>query len=291
MSQGIDWTVVSDRREYARHQSAAAGLFEAAFHREFPRAGWEMYYLENPAGSPIVSLAYAGATLIAHQALIPGIATGGNTEIRYHLSISTMVHPEHRSMPVFMEMFARVHEQASAQGSGFVLGFPNANLYTPLRRCFGYQTIVDSPLRNWTPPKSEPAGISPDPSFGRSGTGQFGPPATAEYWTWRTRLNHARAVVVNGRLRIVYKRLAGNILNVLNVEPGTGAISGANDLAGLAAAEGCPSVRIADHHASRLGIAAAELTDHENYRIRMTALPLNNRIPDLQFNLAFCDIF
>jgi len=63
------------------------------------------------------------------------------------------------------------------------------------------------------------------------------------------------------------------------------------DLAGLAAAEGCRNVRITDYHASVLGIAASELKSHEGYCVRMNALPLCQPVPELQFNLLFCDIF
>lgn len=290
MSPGLNWAVVDNKRVYADHLGATANLFQAAFHRDFPKTLWNQYYFNNPYGDPIVSLAYSGSTLVAHQALVPSTVSDGSLDIRYHLSMSTMVHPAHRGMPVFIELFKSVHRHALSQASGFVLGFPNASLYAPLGRCFGYRAIVESPLRNWVPPDVEPATISQDPALGQPLMGHFTPPFTTEYWAWRTKLNQARAVVVNDGIRIVYKLLGGGTLNVLDVElPGREATW--RDLAGLAAAEGCRSVRITDHHASMLGLAGSELTSHEGYSVRMCALPLNQPVPQLQFNLLFCDIF
>lgn len=290
MSCGTERILVDSRNEYAAHLDAVVALFGETFGREFPVAGWNQYYFQNPYGDPIASLTYAGSALIAHQALIPGVACNREMATRYYLSMSTMVHPAHRSMPVFVEMFQSVLQHASALGGGFAVGFPNAGAYLSQRRCFGFQTMFESPLRNWLPPDAASALVSPDPKLGQSHAGRFSPPCTAEYWSWRTKLNMARAVVVNGRLRVVYKLLAGGTLNVLNVElPDHGATS--LDLAGLAAAEGCRNVRITDYHASVLGIAGSELTSHEDYCLRMNVLPLCQPVPELQFNLLFCDIF
>jgi hypothetical protein len=290
MSPGLNWVVVKTKGDYAAYLSATASLFETTFGREFPRAIWNQYYFENPYGDPIVSLAYSGSTLIAHQGLIPGVTSDGNTDIPYHLVLSTMVHPAHRATLAFIELFESGHRQASIQGSAFTLGFPNAKVHPLIGPLFGYRTIVESPLRNWVPPGVEHPTISADPALGRSSAGQFSPPSSDQYWSWRTTLNGARAVVLNAGLRIVYKLLPGGTLNVLNMEmPGCGATRA--DLAGLAAAEGCGNVRMTEYHASMLGIAASELTSHEDYCVRMSALKLCQPVPDLQFNLLFCDVF
>lgn len=289
MFPGLEWTVTDRRSSYAAHVGAAAKLFETTFQRDFPQAAWEQYYLENPYGDPVVSLAYSGSTLVAHQALIPGTATDGAAEVRYYLSMSTMVHPAHRSMPVLIRLFDSIHRQASGLGGAFVLGFPNANLQQPLRRCFGYTTLVESSLRNWVPPYAGTATVLPDSAVNQL-RGCFSPPCTVEYWSWRTRLNRARSVTVNGRLRVVYKLLTDGTLNVLNVQVADDQPAWL-DLAGLAAAEECRNIRITDYHASVVGIPGEQLTSHEDYRLRMTARALNQAVPNCQFNLLFCDIF
>ena len=289
MPPGLEWVTVNRASDYAAHVGAVAGLFEAAFRRDFPRDVWDQYYFANPYGDPIVSLAYSGSTLAAHQALGPCVASHHDATVAYRLSISTMVHPAHRSMPVFVALFENVHREAQRQEAGFILGFPNANLHVPLKRCFRYQTVVESPLLNWTPPKTDPASVVPDPAFGRPAAGTMSLPATPEFWSWRTRFNQARAVVANGRFRVTYTLLPGGTLNVLSLDPTEQATP--LDLAGLAAAECCREVRITGHHASALGIPEAELTSHENYCVRMTAKPLGQAPPPMQFNLLFCDIF
>ena len=285
-----EWLVVDTARDYLPHREKVAQLFEATFHRQFSPSGWQQYYFDNPYGDAIVALAYAGPALVAHQALIPALACDGSSEVRYHLSLSTMVHPQHRSVPLFLQLFERVHQRAARAGSGFVLGFPNANLHTPLRRCFGYVPIVETPLCNWSPPRSEDAGsrIEATPWTGRRG--QFAPPASRTYWDWRTKQNKARAVRVNGRLGAVYKVLAGGILNVLGLDACSAAAC-RDDLAHLARAEQCSCVRITRAHASMLAIAESELAAHDGYWVRMLARPLCQPVPNLEFNLLFCDIF
>jgi hypothetical protein len=201
-----------------------------------------------------------------------------------------MVHPAHRSLPVFLELFKRVHRASTERASAFVLGFPNANLYMQLRRCFAYQTLAESPLCSWVTPQVDCAILSMRDTAWSAQSGRFGPPATVEYWAWRTRLNQARACTVNGRLQVVYKLLDGGILNLLHTDvadPATARM----DLAGLVAAEQCCQVRLTERHATLLGLAPAELRDHEGYCLRMLARPLCASVPELDFNLLLCDIF
>ena len=290
MSIGPEWIDVGTANQYREHLEAVAVLFEAVFQRPYLPLLWNQFYLENPYGDPLVALAYSGSTLVAHQALIPQVATNGNKTVHYHLSLSTMVHPAHRSLPVFLELFKRVHRASTERASAFVLGFPNANLYMQLRRCFAYQTLAESPLCSWVTPQVDCAILSMRDTAWSAQSGRFGPPATVEYWAWRTRLNQARACTVNGRLQVVYKLLDGGILNLLHTDvadPATARM----DLAGLVAAEQCCQVRLTERHATLLGLAPAELRDHEGYCLRMLARPLCASVPELDFNLLLCDIF
>lgn len=92
------------------------------------------------------------------------------------------------------------------------------------------------------------------------------------------------------RLQAVYMLLDGGILNLLHAEvadPATARM----DLAGLAAAEQCRGVRLTERHAALLGLASAELHDHEGYCLRMMARPLCTPVPEMDFNLLLCNIF
>ena len=290
VSPAHEWHLVKTKREYLSHLESVADLFQIVFRRDFPWPQWNQYYLENPFGDPIVGLTYLGSTLVGHQALIPGIASDGKIKVPYHLSMSTMIHPDHRGLPTLIRLFESTQNCARELGSAFVVGFPNRNLYMTLRRCLGYKSILESRLYNWIPPMGEPCTITPDlPELGFH-SGCFAPLLTGKYWPWRSGLNGARIATVNKRVRFTYKTIGNQTLNILNIEL-LEKTPVKTDLAALASIESCKKIRITDYHANLLGIPLSELFSHEDYCVRMHVLPLSQSVPDLQFNLLFCDVF
>jgi hypothetical protein len=290
----MEYRLFGSAKDYGPMIAEVAELFSTVFRRSFPAKQWSQWYLENPYGDPYVALGYHGHQLVGHHALIPQyLVADGDRSLRYFLSASTMVHPHHRNLGVFLDMVVALHDKATNSGAHCILAFPNANSAPLFERLYEYRPVIQSELCNWSPlsahgAQAASACMDSPPEMGHPA--QFSYPTDSVYWIWRTQINHAETEDVGDTLRLVYKGIEPATLMLLDlwVERQRGA---ADCLARFATDLGFSTVRLTRFHAAQLGIPDGDLTSHEDYSVRLFGLPLTGHLPDIRFSLLLSDVF
>jgi GNAT superfamily N-acetyltransferase len=124
-------------------EGAILELFQAAFGRSLSAAFWKWRFLDHPAGPPLIMLAWMQGRLVSHYAAsqCPMIVEGN--PVRAALSMTSMTHPEFRSMGLFEKTGHALYEQLRAQGYAMTWGFPNANINVHRQRKLGWRAISD----------------------------------------------------------------------------------------------------------------------------------------------------
>ncbi len=289
---GITFEVISAAEVYSRHVSAVAGLFCTVFQRPFPDQAWRQWYLANPYGSPLAVVGRFNGRVVAHHALVPQKLVGrGGDSLFYFLSMSTMVHPEHRSLHSFLYMVDALHEAARETGAGFVLAFPNQNSAPLFQKVYTYKALEETELCNWRPRRIGEAGHDPGASAPKvRPSWQYSYPPGNTYWGWRTEINGARCCTVGETLHAVYKVIKPSTLMVLDVCGEQGQAPAAH-LAELARMLGLAEIRLTKYHAALLGIPESGLISHESYVVRFFGLSLVKELPEIRFSLMLSDVF
>ena len=269
-----------------------ATLFRECFQREFPLHTWEQFYLHNPYGEPIASLAYDQGRLVGHHAIVPQELTDTNGKIYpYWLSLSLMLHPAHRGIATFYELVSNTMTVALSSSKLFVLGFPNAHSSLPLQRFLHWRPILETGLFDWMPIPdsrvSESVAIADVDCVNQFS--QLSYPYDAKYWAWRTECGNYRKQQIGRYLKMVYKQ-QGSILTILDLAVSNGKLA-RNELACFAQASGINDVRLVGVHADSLNIPWSQLMPHNDYTLRMCLLPIREQVHDLHFSLLLTDIF
>jgi hypothetical protein len=288
----IDYRLFDSAKDYLPRIPEVAQLFSTVFQRAFPADAWGQWYLNNPYGDPYVALGHCADELVAHHALVPQMLVGsGGDRRRYLLSMSTMVHPRHRSPGGFLHMVDMLHEAARHAGAAFILAFPNSRSAPLFEKLCGYKPIVQTELCNWKPPNPWAASNAPmNGPWAAGDTPQYSYPGDSVYWSWRTQNNHARSCAVGGTLQLVYKVIEPATLMLLDVW-----VKEEQDavecLARFAHGLGFMEVRLARYHATLLGIPDSDLAPHEGYVVRFFGFPLAEGVPNIRFSLLLSDVF
>ena len=118
---------VNGGKELAPYKSRILGLFSLCFGSNLDSSLWDWAYLDNPCGDAFVSLVFSGDELVGHYAAIPQRYRGDEQEAEFILSMTTMVHPDHRAAGLFRDMAETTYKEAAQKGALGVLGFPNKN--------------------------------------------------------------------------------------------------------------------------------------------------------------------
>lgn len=273
-------------------KGAVAALFEEVFHRPFSADAWERYYYNNPYGAPLITVLYDDGNIIGHQALIPQVMCDRAGQPHPYLqSISTMVHPQHRGLPVFHQLVSSSMDQAHLSGAEYILGFPNDNSYLLFTRLFRWHLLLDTPLFDVSishTTDEHHINCSPLPEFTVCKDG--GHPYASTYQRWRCPGNTYTAVMINGRLAIIYKVTDDGAMNVIEAHT-SNFTTARTDIESLANTIGVKSIRLAGKHAEELGFPSTVLTPHDNYHIRMCCYPLIAEPPVFNFSLLLSDVF
>ena len=117
--------LITDKVDLLEHKDQIFELFHSCFGTELDFEIWKWAYLENPNGSPIVSLFYDNNTLVGQYAIIPVRLSNSEQVIKCALSMTVMVHRSYRRYGVFVEQAERVYEKATELEFDVVYGFPN----------------------------------------------------------------------------------------------------------------------------------------------------------------------
>lgn len=126
--------------ELLPHKQAILELFERSFNKPLSPELWDWFYLQNPSGEAIVTVAYDDKDLIGHYALIPmPLKNGAGESIHACQSITTMVDSSRADLKLFERLANESYLRAQSQGYELVFGFPNQNSKIYFQRILRWQ--------------------------------------------------------------------------------------------------------------------------------------------------------
>lgn len=287
----MDITLITTTEAARAAFGAVAELFEQTYGYRPHEPSWARFYFANPYGEPLVALGYQAGRLVGHHALAPQLLVGPDgRHYPYYLSMSLMLHPEHRGLPPFHQLVSATTEAARARQAPFLLGFPNGNSHALFQRSFGWQTLLETGLYTWRPaaPLLAPTRVEVLATLRLSNA--ITPPGDASYREWRSRTCAYTAVQVEGRLAAIYKLAEDGTLTLLDVLTEQPEYA-ARDLGALMLWAAARQVRLTGVHALALGLDPDQLEQHNDYRLRMSYLALEEPPPALRFSLLLSDVF
>lgn len=105
-------------------------------------AHWHHEMHENPAGDPIIPLAFDGeGQLVSHLVMQPRKLNAFGEDLLACQVIDVMTHPDYRGRGMLSRINEMGMEEAREQGCDFFHGFPNANSYPPYVKSYGWQVV------------------------------------------------------------------------------------------------------------------------------------------------------
>lgn len=127
MNTELNFIDIFEKSELIKYRDDILALFYESFGTQLPVAVWDWAYLENPAGEPVVSLAYDNNELVGHYAVIPYFLRNRSQLLKSYLSMTTMVKKEYRRLGLFVAQAERVYSIIEKyKKADCVFGFPNA---------------------------------------------------------------------------------------------------------------------------------------------------------------------
>jgi len=117
--------IISNKNKLLEYRESIFNLFKDCFQQDIDEKLWAWAYIDNPNGSPVVSLYFDGEKLIGHYAVIPMNVVADGQEIKAALSMTTMVDLSYRKYGVFISQAEDVYQKAIELGYKLVYGFPN----------------------------------------------------------------------------------------------------------------------------------------------------------------------
>lgn len=139
MNNDIEYQDISDVNVLIRFFPQIKALFAKCFARVLSQELWAWAYLDNPCGTPLVSLAIVDGKVVGHYAVIPQRLVNKFGGIKGYLAMTTMVAPEFRRFGLFKILAERVYRIIDADATpGIVYGFPNNNAISGCRKRLGW---------------------------------------------------------------------------------------------------------------------------------------------------------
>jgi len=117
--------LINNKNELLKYKRYILELFNNCFQQEMDEELWNWAYIDNPNGSPIVSLYFDDEKLVGHYAVIPINLILNGDEIKAALSMTTMADSAYRRYGVFVSQAEDVYQKANELGYDLVYGFPN----------------------------------------------------------------------------------------------------------------------------------------------------------------------
>jgi GNAT superfamily N-acetyltransferase len=128
-------------REYRPGDEAQiVALLQTVFGEVRSIEWWRWYYLEAPAGTAVVRLAFQGGRVVGFRALVPYHVWSGSERVVACQATDAATHPDYRGQGVFRTLTTAVIAEAKARGWSFIFSFPNARSY-PLNVRQGWRGI------------------------------------------------------------------------------------------------------------------------------------------------------
>lgn len=119
---------INTKEELLKYYSGISDLFFESFEKQLDKGLWEWAYLQNPFGTPLVSIALCDGKVVGHYAVIPMNLENNSSCISGFLSMTTMVAVDFRRHRLFQRLAEMVYERINKTGlPSIVFGFPNDN--------------------------------------------------------------------------------------------------------------------------------------------------------------------
>lgn len=122
--------------------SSVLELFKLVYRWDLGTAFYRWRFLDNPFGSPLVTLLWDGATLAGHYAASPMIGWYGGRDIPAAQSMTTMTHPEYRNRGVFTTLATDLYARMEAQGIQMIWGLPNTQSHYGFVTKLGWRDVA-----------------------------------------------------------------------------------------------------------------------------------------------------
>ena len=131
--------LINDKNELIIYKERIFRLFKDCFERSMDEGLWNWAYIENPNGSPIVSLYFDEDILVGHYAVIPiKLLDSQGKNIQATLSMTTMVRVAYRKIGIFIEQANEVYDKSKKNGYRLVIGFPNKKSAPGFKKRLGW---------------------------------------------------------------------------------------------------------------------------------------------------------
>lgn len=127
-------------------EKSIVNLLALVYGEDRGESWWNWYYRDNPAGAPLVYLAWEGSRLAAHRALVPYRVWDGSGEVGAGQTTDAATHPDFRGRGLFSLLTRKVLSEARNQGVAFIFSFPNQRSL-PENRRQGW--VVQARPRTW----------------------------------------------------------------------------------------------------------------------------------------------
>jgi len=128
INTNVELINVNNKEELLKYYSGISNLFFESFEKQLDKELWEWAYLQNPFGTPLVSIALYDGKVVGHYAVIPMNLENNSSCISGFLSMTTMVAVEFRRHRLFQRLAEMVYERIQKTDlPSIVFGFPNDN--------------------------------------------------------------------------------------------------------------------------------------------------------------------
>lgn len=143
-------------------ETAIQELFQTVFGRTLAPDFWNWRFKQHPAGGPLIMLAWVGDRLASHYAAAQCPLFIDGRAMRGALSMTSMTHPEFRSMGLFEKTGLALYSQLSEQGYAATWGFPNTNINVHRQKKLGWLPVSDVSRLSLSLPRDGILGFSQD---------------------------------------------------------------------------------------------------------------------------------
>ena len=136
------YILITDKEELIKYKEKIFNLYFNCWKKEMCHDYWNWFYIDNPCGSPIVSLVFDDNLLVSHYAVIPLCSKLDDTKLNSYLSADTLTHTEYRGRGLFTIQakmtFLLLKDILKAD---IVFGFPNKNSVNGFRKRLGWTIL------------------------------------------------------------------------------------------------------------------------------------------------------
>lgn len=120
--------------------AAALDLFELVYGRRLSEAFYRWRFLENPFGTPLVTLLWDGPKLAGHYSASPS-RSFQEAPFPSAQSMTTMTHPDYRNQGVFTKLAEDLFARMESSGREMIWGFPNTQSHYGFVQKLGWRDV------------------------------------------------------------------------------------------------------------------------------------------------------